>query len=581
MTTGRTGNEYPVPQSSIFNEVEDEFIPPASRGRRVDHEAGKIAGVTDDGGSHPQYPRDHPPSGRPVTRGLALFLLAICPLASAATHRVTAGLGSSGIQRVIRGASPGDTVSFDPGKYNITSGLTLKCGVTYTATTPATPSNVILSASFPEESTDIFTLNAGCSSQTTISYLSSLHAGLLFVSSPNSNLTVTHNQVGDLKCCNSQVYSPALYFNDAGSSDINFVTNATVTWNQLGDITSCTAPMNGMTRIADKETFEGICAGIIIQTSVYGMTIENNTFFHLGEGVHLVCYGQSCSPEDNPRGPVTRRLTARFNDFSQIHRIPWEEQPEAITRITFQYNSIHDWFAPYYGSFGISMACCANPASTPPYLTVDSNVIILNTTPAGRYGYGVEAWGTHARYEHNWIGTGKFSIGAPGITYGFGSPTSFNYNTICGGGFASAAYINQEFDGLTAPSQIGNVMSPTCSPVTSAAPSISPSGGNQSFPLKVTLTDPGFDSTKPVPNGNTGIWYTTDGSTPVPGAGTAQYLPSGGKFDLKAPATVKAVGMWGSGANPTSYPAGFGFVPSEVKSAQFTSGVARQQQRPR
>jgi hypothetical protein len=558
-----------------------KFIPAAFRGRRVDHETGKITGVTDDEGSHPRYPRDHPPSGRPVTRGLALFLLAICPLACATTRRVTAGQGSSWIQRVIRGASPGDTVSFDAGKYNITSGLTLKCGVTYTATTPVTPSNVILSASFSEESTDVFTLNSGCTSPTTISYLSSLHAGLLFVSSPNSNLTVTHNQVGDLKCCNSQIYSPALYFNDPSSGDTNFLTNATVTWNQLGDLTSCTTPMNGMTLTDSPETYQGICGGIIIQTSVDGMTIENNTFFHVGEGVHILCYGNSCSPEDNPRGPVTKRLKARFNDFNQIHRIPWEQQPEAITEITFQYNSIHDWFTPYYGSFGISMACCANPASTPPYLNVDSNVIILNTTPAGRYGYGVEAWGTHATYTHNWIGTGNFSIGAPGMTYGFGSPTSFNYNTICGGGFASAAYINQEFAGLTAPSQIGNVISPTCSPVTSAAPSISPSAGNQSFPLTVTLTDAGLKSTSAAPNGNTGIWYTKDGSTPVPGAGTAQYLESGGKFVLDSPATVKAIGMWGSGANPKSYPAGFGFIPSEVKSAHFASGAARQQQRPR
>ncbi len=48
-----------------------------------------------------------------------------------------------------------------------------------------------------------------------------------------------------------------------------------------------------------------------------------------------------------------------------------------------------------------------------------------------------------------------------------------------------------------------------------------------------------------------------------------------------APAIIKAVGMWGTPPQPTSYPAGYGFVPSAVKSAaHYTSGVASQQRRP-
>ena len=65
-------------------------------------------------------------------------------------------------------------------------------------------------------------------------------------------------------------------------------------------------------------------------------------------------------------GPTTKNLTAEFNDFNQIHRIPWEEQPEAVSGVVFQYNTIHDWTNPYFGSFGVSFACCANPASTSP-----------------------------------------------------------------------------------------------------------------------------------------------------------------------------------------------------------------------
>jgi hypothetical protein len=36
--------------------------------------------------------------------------------------------------------------------------------------------------------------------------------------------------------------------------------------------------------------------------------------------------------------------------------------------------------------------------------------------------------------------------------------------------------------------------------------------------------------------------------------------------------TVRAIGMWGQNANVTSYPAGYGFVPSAVASAAYTAG---------
>jgi hypothetical protein len=528
-----------------------------------------------------------------MIKGLALFLLACCP-AGATTYTVNPGQSTSAIQRIIITALAGDTVSFTAGTYNVNVGFVLKCGVTITAAVPATPSNVVLSAGFPEESTDMFTLKSGCTKPTVISYLSSLHAGLLFVDTPNSNLTVTHNQVGDLKCCHSQIYSPALYFNDPGSSRRNFLTNATVTWNQLGDSTSCTAPQNGMTNADSPENYQGICAGMIVQTSVNGLTFENNTVVHVGEGVHLLCYGNNCSPEDKPPGPITRNVTAGFNDFNQIHRIAWEEQPQEISAVTLQYNSMHDWFDPYFGSFGLSLACCANPASSSPYLKVSSNLVAFNTVPSPPpyrfYGYGIEAWGTNASYLNNLVQTSNYtwaSGGAsagPGIAWGFGtsSASNFSYNTTCGPVFARQGHIVSEgYAGVPAPAQTGNVTRSTCSAVTSAAPTISPASGAQSFPLTVTLTDAGLSSTTPAPNGNTGIWYTTDGSTPVPGSGTAQYLRSGGTFVLTAPATVKAVGMWGAPNQPTSYPAGYGFVPSAVLSAHYATGAASQQRRAR
>ncbi|MGC2661451.1 MAG: hypothetical protein WA324_26150, partial [Bryobacteraceae bacterium] len=59
-------------------------------------------------------------------------------------------------------------------------------------------------------------------------------------------------------------------------------------------------------------------------------------------------------------------------------------------------------------------------------------------------------------------------------------------------------------------------------------------------------------------------------STPcVPGNSTKLYtLP----FAVTLPATIKAVGMWGQPNQPTSYPSGFGFVPSPVQTANYTTG---------
>jgi hypothetical protein len=521
----------------------------------------------------------------PVTSGTvcsSYTAAAGCQLSSGATvSQIQTALNSAGANSC---PGAGSTVSFGAGSYTITSGMRLPCGVTVTAAVPTTPSNVVLSASFPEESTDIFTLNGGCTSATTLSYLSTLHAGLIVVSSPNSNLTISHNQVGDLKCCNSQLYSPAIYFTDPGSGNSNFINNATITYNQLGDSTSCTTPGGSDSSFSgnwmnDTESPEapqmGECAGMVIQTSVNGVIFEYNNILHVEEGVHLLCYGDRCSPGDpGGSGPVTYNVTAQYNDFNQIHRIVWEEQPEAITAVTYQYNSEHDWYDSYFGSFGISMACCANPASFAPYLNTSSNLIVFNTVGASRYGYGIEAFGTGPpRFTNNLIQSPHPSSVA--ITYGYNSSgiaPNFNYNTLCGAGFANAGYIGQEFPGLTAPTTTGTVETSTCSVPQSATPTISPNSGSQSFPLTITLTDAGFGPTTPLPNGNTGIWYTTDGTTPVPGSGSAKYLSTGQTFVLTGPATVQAVGMWGAQNQPTSYTSGFGFVHSAVVSAVYTSG---------
>jgi hypothetical protein len=85
-----------------------------------------------------------------------------------------------------------------------------------------------------------------------------------------------------------------------------------------------------------------------------------------------------------------------------------------------------------------------------------------------------------------------------------------------------------------------------------------------------TLTDTG-DQSGLGPQGNTSIYYTTDGSTPVPHSGTTHLYT--GPFPITATTTVNAVGMWGAANQPASYPSGYGYVASSVVSATYTANA--------
>jgi hypothetical protein len=545
-----------------------------------------------------------------MTKRLALLLLAICPVAGATTYNIQAGQNSSTIQRVISGASRGDTVSFAAGTYNITSSLKLKCGVTYTGPL-ATPATAILNATFTRESATIFNLYSRseranpCTTPTTIEYFNFANAGGVYVQTSFTNITITHNQFTNLPCCNNETTNTAIVFDGTGvsSNTTAILSNATVTWNVFGDPNSCETPTIGAMENSDGSLdVAGNCAGMRVSTTVNGLTFEYNRTVHIGEGVYFGCpappgattgngnSGYPCEPAATSGGSgiagvTTSNVTAMYNDFAGVHRMAWEEQPQATSGIVFQYNSYHDPYVPFFGTFDLSFACCENGAS-PPYLVVNNNVLVENTlnSPCPSYtGYGIEAHGTQASFSNNMVqgqngaqfskvtnppcSSGPYSV--PAIVWGFGAnPRHYDNNYICGPWFHGQYVVTQNPSYPTPSSIVGNIESPTCSAVTSVAPTISPPSGAANYPLTVTLTDPGYTS-GPQPLGNHSIWYTTDGSTPVPGSGTAKQLSSGGKFVLSAPGTVKAVGMWGSGANPNSYPAGYGFVPSAVRSARY------------
>jgi Bacterial Ig-like domain (group 2) len=508
------------------------------------------------------------------------------------TINLNSSMSQSTLQSTIASAPSCAMVVFAAGTYNITAPLVLNCGVTYTGP-EGTPATAILngSSSSVTSGNGIFTLwsnqnlSSPCTQPTTIEYLNFSGATTgIFVQTSFTNLTIQYNQFTSIPGSQNQTAGMVFESGTTTSNTASELTKTTITHNQIGDANSCISPTNVMADTDSPEDYEGACNGIVFYTSINGMTVTYNNFFHVSEGAHINCpnYANQEYPCEPPGGAITENMTVEYNDFSNIHRISWEEQAQQSGGISWEYNSEHDWFNPYFGSYGISMACCYNGTLAQPNLNASSNVVLFNTSVGAnvRYGYGMEAGGNLAQYNNMLMQASPTNGGGAGLAYDCGPVQSMSNNTVTGS-WNGAYIVNESGDNFpcgtdVTPAQFtGNVTGPTNQAYPSQSPTISPSAGAQSFPLTVTVTDPGFTSGS-LPLSNTGIWYTTDGSTPVPGSGTAQYLPTGGTFVLSAAATVKAVGMWGAANQPTSYPSGYGFVPSNAVTAVYVaSGSVR------
>jgi len=418
----------------------------------------------------------------------------------------------------------------------------------------------------------------GCSSgTTTIEYLQLDGAGAIFFdTSGYTNVNFLHNQT------TSVPYNPSAYGATSSlflSGNItNIDANFTIEYNTFGDANSCTAALS---------VDDGTCAGVITGNvgHLRNFTMKYNTFYHLGEGVHMeqVDY----VPGAQPIGDCNN-CDIEFNFFNQIVRIWMEIQIGVEDGGNPMITSNNVFMNPYQGGvpwsgMALSAPCCqssgptTHPTNTIPSNLIQNNLFINSLSTSFATPNGIEMSGSGTQATNNLI-QGFFCTG---VVWSTNSHSwAISNNTITGQMMASGSacysfggsqFTTSECTGCTAPIMAGNVTGSTSSAITSVAPtSISPAAGSYAFPLAVTLTDPGYTSGA-IPLGNTGIWYTTDGSTPVPGSGTAKYLASGGSFILPSAATVKAVGMWGSANQPTSYPGGYGFVPSSVVSAAYSA----------
>jgi Chitobiase/beta-hexosaminidase C-terminal domain len=543
--------------------------------------------------SPPTLRRNSLPHG--VEKLVALIFLFASSFAYAGTT-IPAGSTQAEIQAILNSASPANNViQFAAGTYNLTAPLNVPCSFPITITGPTTtPATAILNPSFTNN--PIFNLT-DCIGLT-IQYLNftktqsiklNLNPGIWCA----AGCVIAHNQFTGLTAqlpkgsgadagpacdsgtgpqgnCDSAGDTAITFASNSGAAcpGCAFLTNTQIVYNQFGDASSCLTPADVM----DGTTYDygGNCAGIQFYTSLNGVTVNYNTFIHLEEGFHVLCGpvgGDDCS---GPTAWTWKNFNANYNDFSGIHRIGAEMQLQGSADIHIDHNSYHSPTAPFFYTFAISNACCAGLKGslvTAPGITNIDDVLIAEqpastAANANNYiGMADEAWGTGAQYTNSVV-QGNWQNG---YEWAYITGGSISHNVVCGFQMAAAGtLIHHETNPPTSapPTQTGNTTGANCSIVPSTAPTMTPSmtfTGSQT----VTLTDNGS---------NTSIWYTTDGSAPVPGQGTAQLYKT--PFAVSATTTIKAVGMWGTANQPKSYPAGYGYVPSAVVSATYTASSA-------
>jgi hypothetical protein len=459
-------------------------------------------------------------------RLMGLLCLLVSP-AFAATYSFTPSTPFSTITSDLAVTGP-NVYSFAAGTYSqITSTLTFPCNTGNTYTGPTVPFVVgqgvqptaVLDAAFSGsnlikilgDSTHTVP-GSGC----TVQYLG-LENQNAIAYAPVSGLLFQYNLVYNILGTvgsgtgNTTAWA-GFYMVNGTTQDIAY---STFQWNTFGP--SCT----DLDSLATDEG--GTCGGLMIQGSNVNVTIQDNLFTNIEEGIHTLGQGTN--------GGIGTNLTQVNNDFTGIHRIAIENQQEVVTNQVTSHNDNHDQYRPQGFSFGISQACCQAAGGSPAGAnTVQDNLMVFNSPcliTSYCVGYGIEAWGNGATYTGNVI-QGNYMANGLSIG-GYSGGPSINLvatNNIIQGGMSSGVTCEE---GGTLPSSCNDVTTPTytpnttsnlISPIASGSPTISPASGTVTFPQTITLSEAAA---------NTPIYFTTDGSVPVPGQGS---LPAGGTTQL-------------------------------------------------
>jgi Chitobiase/beta-hexosaminidase C-terminal domain/Bacterial Ig-like domain (group 2) len=523
-------------------------------------------------------------AGLVLKRLLLLLGLTFCAMHAHAscTTPITAGMTNTEVQTALNSCSSGSTAAFPAGTYTFTASVDWPCGVSITSPSATFGTSKPVTINWTGSGA-AFNYPSSCSVagvvfqgiEVAASPASRPGGGAIYLgggggAGPTIRFNYLHGIQGDGTVNYSTDYSE-IYVDGNGSGSSVMWTGLNILWNVLGTTGGgdCAEYMDtffyGGTNYNNAG---GFCAGVNLHSSTTNLTIEYNKIQSVEEGFKF---------QENPCGCqgtggnqfMHANANVMYNDFSGIHRIAIEAQDTPNPTMNFNYNDWHDATNPGYGSwlFSLPQYDEAGYSYTDINTNMNYNVFVSNVPAAtlngvaGEYVPGNEFWGT-GEATYNLI---QGSSAACGVQFGFGNVNwSLSNNQYQGSG---QVVCNEEKQTTNSnPAETGNTSSSTIAAVTSVAPTISPGGGTFSGSHTITFTNPGQNR-----DVNTGIWYTTDGSTPVPGAGTAQYASSGGTIPITSTTTVKAVGMWGAANQPTSYPAGYGYIPSSVISAVYTT----------
>jgi hypothetical protein len=336
----------------------------------------------------------------------------------------------------------------------------------------------------------------------------------------------------------------------------------------------------------------GYCDGIRIRGGSTNLHIYDNYIQNQEQGIKFFECGQTTSTYCYQTGLDVERNTVRG-----IHRIGLEAQQTPtdsgnVANAIFRYNVYMDPKDPTFGSWIWSV-----PQGGFTRTNTDSNLFISDCGNATHPNFcaqhnagpgSVEYWGSNLASANYNLTQGTVSRG---VQWGYGGGNSSQCpsgttSTTCwqalrnacegssigGNGNPGYCVVNEGNQGQNpaSPPLVANTViaaSPTTK--TANAPTISPATQSFTGSRIVTRGISQYSSTTSLPQGNQNIWYTTDGSTPVPQAGTAQFYT--GPFTITTATTVKAVGMWGGITQPASYTTNYGFAPSAVVSTSYTT----------
>lgn len=529
-----------------------------------------------------------------VIKWAMLFVFSLCMVLGHKAHAscvgITGGMTAAQVVSAVTACNTagGGVVNATAGVYGpFTSTFTLPCNVSIAGPTIPYGQTHYQTAIFQGSSSfsgqPIHT-TVGCSVSQSISYLEwdgklpSAGGGFIFIAGGTNHLLINNVWAHG---ANGPAYpggtSEAQILFGGTSGNINTPTQNVQILNSEfgpeGSATDCGAAMTEQ----DTEGGGGFCAGILFNGYVKNILVDGNNFHYLEQGIKVIevtTNGGSSQNSGNTWG-----LTVTHNSFTQIQRIPFETQSNYYTTAfptvqTINYNYLGNRYAGNGGqqNFDFSIANgCGNPPGTPLCsANIDFNTDIQNINNAV-HGAGNEIWGDSNTHANGWLMEGY--VAGAGGAFDWAQSGQFQFNneilniksgtgTNCasqGGGFW-----NHEDSPAFTPTCTGNSYSSTgTGTYASTTPTMTPSG-TFTTSQSVVLTNPGTGL-----NTNTGIWYTTDGSTPVPGTGTAKFYTA--PFNVTTTTTVNAVGMWGAINQPTSYPASYGFVPSTMVSATYTA----------